>query len=163
MSSVTEARTTTRIPKAPGRRASDAGRSRLADLTRPIAREQRITRDRRPAIIFAVSAVVIAGAIGAALFGLPVRTWFGQDDELRHLDHELSELQSVNAELQSEVDRLQTEAGIREAAREELGLIEAGERRQTVAGWPVLPVDLPNGWPYTAVEQMLAVRTAAPP
>jgi cell division protein FtsB len=163
MAAVIEARTTTRIPKPAGRRASDAGRSRLGDLTRPIAREQRITRDRRPAIIFAISAVVIAGAIGAALFGLPVRTWFEQDDELNHLDHELNELQSVNAELQSEVDRLQTEAGIREAAREELGLIESGERRQTVAGWPVLPVDLPNGWPYTAVEQILTVRAAGTP
>jgi Septum formation initiator len=163
MSAVIEARTTTLIRRAPGRRASDANRSRLGDLTRPIAREQRIARDRRPALIFAISAIVIAGAIGAALFGLPVRTWFGQDDELERLDHELGELQGVNAELQSEVDRLQTEAGIREAAREELGLIEAGERRQTVAGWPVLPVDLPNGWPYSAVEQILAVRASGPP
>ncbi len=163
MAPVTEARTTTLIRKPPGRRASDRNRSRLGDYTRPIAREQRITRDRRPAIIFGISALVIAGAIGAALFGLPVRTWFDQDDALRDLDHELSELQSVNAELQSEVDRLQTTAGLTEAAREELGLIEAGERRQTVAGWPVLPTDLPNGWPYAAVEQIIAIRTAGSP
>jgi hypothetical protein len=101
----------------------------------------------------------VAGAIGAALFGLPVRTWFDQDDQLRRLDHELSELQSVNAELQNEVDRLQTPAGVAEAAREELGLIEAGERRQTVAGWPLLPADLPNGWPYSAAEQIIAIRS----
>jgi hypothetical protein len=129
-------------------------------MTRPIAREQRITRDRRPAIIFGISALVVAGAIGAALFGLPVRTWFEQDDQLRRLDHELSELQSVNAELQNEVDRLQTPAGVAEAAREELGLIEAGERRQTVAGWPLLPADLPDGWPYSAAEQIIAIRSS---
>lgn len=163
MAPVTEARTTTLIRKPPGRRASDRNRSRLGDYTRPIAREQRITRDRRPAIIFGISALVIAGAIGAALFGLPVRTWFEQDQSLRQLEHELSELQSVNAELQSEVDRLQTPAGLTEAAREELGLIEAGERRQTVAGWPVVPADLPDGWPYTAVEQIIAIRTAGSP
>ena len=163
MSPVTEARTTTIIRKPAGRRASDIGRSRLGDLTRPIAREQRITRDRRPAIIFGVSALVVAGAIGAALFGLPVRTWFDQDEELRQLDHELNELQSVNAELQSEVDRLQTPAGVGEAAREELGLIEAGEQRQTVAGWPLLPVDMPNGWPYSAAEQIIAARTGGTP
>ena len=160
---MTEARTTTIISKPAGRRASDAGRSRLGDLTRPIAREQRITRDRRPALIFGISALVVAGAIGAALFGLPVRTWFEQNDELRGLDHELDELQSVNAELQSEVDRLQTPAGISEAARTELGLIEAGERRQTVAGWPLLPVDMPDGWPYSAAEQILVLRTTEGP
>lgn len=163
MAAVSEARTTTLIRKPPGRRASDLHRSRLGDLTRPIAREQRITRDRRPAIIVAISAFVVAGAIGAALFGLPVRTWFEQDDQLRRLDHELGEMQSVNAELQSEVDRLQTTAGLTEAAREELGLIEAGERRQTVAGWPVLPADMPTGWPYSAAEQIIAVRSSGSP
>ena len=82
MSPVSEARTTTVIRKAPGRRASDAGRSRLGDLTRPIAKEQRIAPNRRPAILLGVAGLVVAGAIGAALFGLPVRTWFGQNDEL---------------------------------------------------------------------------------
>lgn len=159
---MTEARTTTLIRKPEGRRASDQGRSRLGDYTRPIARAQRITRDRRPALVFVLLALVVAAAIGAALFGLPVRTWFEQNGQMSRLDNELSELESVNADLQTEVDRLQTPAGIAEAAREELGLIEFGEQRQTVAGMPLLPVDLPDGWPYTATEQILAVRAAAP-
>ena len=101
------------ISKPAGRRASDAGRSRLADLTRPIARDRRITKRRRPAIIASTVALIVAAAIGAALFGLPVRTWFGQDDQLRQLDTELSELQAVNADLQNEVQRLQTPRGHR--------------------------------------------------
>lgn len=158
MATVTEARTTTMIRKAVGRSAADEGRSRLGDLTRPIARAQRITPNRKPAILFGLVALVVAVAIGAALFGLPVRTWFEQDDQLRRLDGQLADVQTVNAELQSEVDRLQTEAGIQEAAREELGLIPAGEDRQTIGGWPLLPADMPDGWPYLAAEQMLAVR-----
>ena len=90
---MSEARTTTLIRKAPGRRASDAGRSRLGDLTRPIAKEQRIAPNRKPAVLLGVAGLVVASAIGAALFGLPVRTWFGQDDELRRLETQLGELQ----------------------------------------------------------------------
>jgi len=159
MAPVTEARTTTMIRKAAGRAAADEGRSRLGDLTRPIARAQRITPNRKPAILFGLVALVVAVAIGAALFGLPVRTWFEQDAQLQRLDGQLSDVQAVNAELQSEVDRLQTAAGIQEAAREELGLIPAGEDRQTVGGWPLLPVQMPAGWPYTAAQQMLTVRS----
>ena len=151
-------RARTTIRKAPGRRASDAGRSRLGDFTRPIAKAQRIAPNRRPAIALGLLGLVIVGAIATALFGLPVRTWFEQEHELRRLDGELAELQSVNADLQREVDRLDTDAGIKEAAREELGYIEPGERRDTMLDLPDLPTDLPNGWPYRTVEQIIAVR-----
>ena len=33
-----------------------------------------------------------------------------------------------------------------------------GERRQTVVDMPDLPTDLPDGWPYGAVEQMIVLR-----
>jgi cell division protein FtsB len=153
-----DTRMTTSIPKAVGRRASDAGRSRLGDLTRPIARSQRIARNRRPAVLLGLLALVIVGAIATALFGLPVRTWFEQDDALRQLDAELAELQAVNADLQREVDRAQTDAGVTEAAREELGYIEFGERPLTMLDLPQLPTTFPQGWPYNIVERMIAVR-----
>ena len=153
-----DARTTTTIPKADGRRASDAGRSRLGDFTRPIAKSQRITRRRRPAVLLGLLALVIVGVIATALFGLPVRTWFEQDDALRRLDAELAELQAVNADLQREVDRAQTDAGIIEAAREELGYIQPPERRETMLELPDLPTEFPRGWPYNIVRRMIAVR-----
>lgn len=161
MTAVGEARVST-IHKAPGRRASDAGRSRLADLTRPIAREQRIARRRRPALVAGLIGLFVVVAIGAALFGLPTRTWFGQDDQLAALQTELGELESVNADLQNEVDRLQTPAGIIEASRETLGLVTPFERRQTVVGLPELPTNLPTGWPYGPVARMIALRAEAP-
>lgn len=152
---------TTTIRRPPNRRASDAGRSRLGDVRR---RRWAATRVPLPRLsttwLFGLAALVVAGAIAAALFGLPVRTWFDQDSELQALDHELTEMQSVNHDLQGEVDRLQTDDGIREAAREELGHVEAGDNRQTMLELPPLPTDLPDGWPYSQVEAVLAVRAA---
>jgi cell division protein FtsB len=157
---VSEARTTTLIRK-PRRAASDVGRSRLGDLTRPIAREQRITKNRRPALLLGGVGLVLAVAIGAALFGLPVRTWFAQNDEIGRLERQLDELRDVNQELQQEVDILQTPEGITAAARETLGYIQGNERRQTIVGLPALPRDLPDGWPYGPLERIMDLRSAA--
>ena len=156
-----DAHTTSVVRKAPGRRASDANRSRLGDLTRPVAREARITPNRKPAVLLGVAGLVVASAIGAALFGLPVRTWLGQNDEIDQLERQLDELQSINSDLQREVDGLGTENGIIAAAREQLGLIFQRERRQTVVKVPDLPTDLPDGWPYSPVEQMIVLRSDA--
>jgi len=157
---VTEAGTRTLI-RRPERAASDVGRSRLGDLTRPVAREQRITRNRRPALLLGAVGLVVAVAIGAALFGLPVRTWFAQDDELARLEHQLSELQAVDDDLLQEVGALQTPEGVMQAARETLGYKQVNEELQTVLDLPGLPSDLPDGWPYGPVEQILQLRAAA--
>jgi cell division protein FtsB len=155
-----DARTRTIVRRAP-RPAADAGRSRLGDLTRPIAKEQRIAKNRRPALLLGAVGIVVAGAIAAALFVLPVRTWFDQEHRAGALHADLDTLQAANRTLQQEVNELQTDDGVRAAAREELGYQQFNERRQTVVGLPELPSDLPDGWPYGAVEQILALRTAA--
>jgi len=159
LGAMSDGRTTT-IQRPSGRRASDQNRSRLADLTRPIAREKRIAPDRRPAILFGLVALVIAGAIAATLFLLPVRTWFDQDEQLRERQAQLDQLESVNADLQAEVDRLLTDDGIREAAREEIGLIERSEARISVLGLPPLPTDLPDGWPYSPITRIIELRSS---
>jgi cell division protein FtsB len=157
-----EARTRT-IVRRTWRPAADAGRSRLGDLTRPIAKEQRIAKNRRPAMLLGAIGIIVAGAIAAALFVLPVRTWFDQDHRVDALQADLDTLQTANGQLQQEVNELQTDDGVRAAAREELGYQQFNERRQTVVGLPELPADLPDGWPYGAVEQILALRVAAQP
>lgn len=152
---------TTTIRRSPYRRASDVGRSRVADQ-----RRRRLIAPRRPlsrltsTSLFGLAALVVAGAIAAALFGLPVRTWFDQDTELQALEHELGELQDVNHDLRGEVDRLQTDDGIREATREELGHVQTGDDRRTVLELPPLPDELPAGWPYGQIRAVLAVRAA---
>ncbi len=159
---MSDARTTTLIRKAP-RAASDAGRSRLGDLTRPIASEQRITKNRRPALLLGAVGIIVAVAIGAALFVLPVKTWLGQNDKIDALRTQVDATESVNGDLQQEVNELQTDDGIRAAAREQLGYQQANERRQTIVRVPDVPTDLPDGWPYGPVEQIVRLRTAAVP
>lgn len=106
--------------------------------------------------------LVVLATIVAALFILPVQTWLDQDDDLVQRQAELEELQRVNGQLAGEVDRLQTDDGIREAAREEIGFVEQGDRRSTILPLPPLPRELPAGWPYNVVSGIIAARTAGP-
>jgi cell division protein FtsB len=151
---------TTTVQRPANRRASDAGRSRLVDNRRLRIASRRPLPRVRTTWLFGLAALVVAGAIAAALFGLPVRTWFDQDSELQALEHELTEMQAVNHDLQGEVDRLQTDEGIREAARDELGHIQSGDKRQTMLELPPLPTDLPDGWPYSQIEAVMALRVS---
>jgi cell division protein FtsB len=146
----------------PPMRAADRGRSRLGDLTRPLPIDRRITHDRRWTVLLALTALTIAGALGAALFVLPAQTWFSQGDEIERDRTDLTQLQTINADLQSEVERLHTDDGIREAARDQLGFIEQGETRQSVLDMPSVPTDLPNGWPYNLVEGVVQLRQVTP-
>lgn len=148
--------------KRPPRAASDAGRSRLGDVTRPIVRERRILTTRRSGVLLAIVGLGIAGALAAALFVLPIRTWFDQEDRIEQRSEQVAELESVVADLRSEVARLRTADGIREAAREELGMVEAGEIRESVLGYPDLPSDLPDGWPYSMVSDIMDLRRQSP-
>ncbi len=145
------------------RRASDRGRSRLGDITRPIHIDRRITKQRRSTALLVLVAVAIAGALAAALFVLPVQTYFGQDERLDQRRDQLAQLEQVNNDLRSEVDRLRTDDGVREAARVELGMVEAGERRQSVLALPDVPTDLPEGWPYSLVSGIAELRRNPPP
>jgi hypothetical protein len=157
---MSEARTRTIVRRAP-RPAADAGRSRLGDLTRPIAKEQRIAKNRRPALLLGAVGILVAGAIGTALFVLPVRTWFEQSHKIDALDAQLEINGHVNDQVQQEVDELKTDEGVKVAAREELGYIGYNEQRETIVDLPDVPSDLPDGWPYGPVEQIIALRTAA--
>jgi cell division protein FtsB len=149
--------TTIDRPESPPR-ASDKGRSRLGDLSRPIPIDRRIARRRQSNVVLAVVALGIAGALAAALFVLPVQTLFGQDRQLDQRRRQVDELNAVNDSLRSEVARLRTDDGVREAAREQLGYVEPGETRQTIRDVPPVPTDLPDGWPYNLVEGIANLR-----
>lgn len=112
--------------------------------------------------MLAIIAIAIAGALAAALFVLPIQTYFGQDDRIEQRQEQLAQLETVNADLRSEVERLGTDDGVREAAREELGFVEAGERRESILDLPPVPTDLPDGWPYSLVNSIVELRTNPP-
>jgi cell division protein FtsB len=152
---------TIKRPESPPR-ASDHHRSRLADLSRPIQIDRRIARRRRSTVLLAIIALAIAGALAAALFGLPIQTYLGQDDRLDQRRDQLAQLEAVNNDLRLEVERLATDDGVREAAREELGFVESGERRESILDLPPVPTELPDGWPYGLVNDIVALRTNPP-
>ena len=100
--------------------------------------------------------------MAAAIFVLPVKTMFDQDDQIAERTDQLAQLQAVNNDLRSEVARLKTDDGIKEAAREQLGFVEPGEIRQSILDLPPVPTALPNGWPYSLITGIVAVRTNPP-
>ncbi|MBK5333073.1 MAG: septum formation initiator family protein [Ilumatobacteraceae bacterium] len=145
--------------RAPSERDVDA--SRFAEFTRPIAKEKRLVKGRGKRLLFALVAVVIAAALMASLFVLPVKSWRQQRDDLARKRNELAVLNNANAQLAADVNRLQTPGGIKEAARQDVGFVVMGEQRISVLSTPDAPVTLPIGWPYDAIAQIVTVRSAA--
>jgi cell division protein FtsB len=132
----------------------------IQDLTTPIERDKQLVPQRRGRLVVALFSTVIALAIGAALFVLPIKSWLQQRDDLTIRTGEVDTLNAANDRLQVEVDRLQTDAGIREAAREEIDYVEAGEQRLTVLPVAPLPNVLPPGWPYDLISRIVSLRQA---
>jgi len=145
--------------------------SRFAELISPVTtaikRDKRLVKGRVKRLVFALVAVLIAAALIASLFVLPVKSWFQQRDDLARKRNELAVLSNANAQLAADVNRLQTPDGIKEAARQEVGYVGVGEQRISVLATPDAPITLPTGWPYDAITQIIAVRAqqaaAAPP
>jgi cell division protein FtsB len=134
--------------------------SRFAEFTRPIAKEKQLVKGRGKRLLFALVATVIAAALIASLFVLPVKSWLQQRDDLARKQNELAVLGNANAQLAADVNRLQTPDGIKEAARQEVGYVGIGEQRISVLSTPNAPLTLPTGWPYDAIAQIVAVRSA---
>ena len=135
--------------------------SRFAEFTRPIAKDKRLVKGRGKRLAFALVAVVIAAALIASLFVLPVKSWMQQRDDLARKQTELAVLNNANAQLAADVSRLNTPDGIKEAARQEVGMVGFGEQRISVLTTPNAPLTLPVGWPYDAIAQIIAVRSAS--
>ena len=105
MSDVPRSKTTS-IPRPAGVKASDEGRSRLGDFTRPIPVEKRISRRPKVAAFTGVFALCVVASIAFAVFVLPISTWRDQDVDIEQRQAQLDELLRVNGELASETSRL---------------------------------------------------------
>ena len=132
----------------------------LDDFTTPIPFNKQIVHRGRGRLLVGAVGLLIALAIGAALFVLPVKSWMRQRDDLKVRTAELTTLDQANTQLQTEVDRLQTEEGIREAARTEIDYVPDGAQRTTVLPKPAASTALPAGWPYNLVSAIIAIRQA---
>ena len=167
MRSVSDGHRTSCIPRprdaTSASHSPDAEASRFGEFTRPIAKDKQLVKGRGKRLFFALVAVVIAAALAASLFVLPVKSWLQQRDDLARKQNQLAVLNSANAQLAADVSRLQTPDGIKEAARQEVGYVGVGEQRISVLSTPNAPLTLPTGWPYDAIAQIIAVRSIAAP
>ena len=100
----------------------------------------------------------MVGSFANSFLVLPVKSWFGQRSEYDDRATELDALREATDRLQAEVDRLNTPQGVEDAARQELGFVMVGEDRRSVVADAQAPIDLPYGWPYDLVEQIVQVR-----
>jgi cell division protein FtsB len=159
---------TSSIPRSPGRLrqatkkgAAKTARAKLAavsDLTRPTPRSERIVPKFLGRAALLVGFLVVVFSFGNSFLVLPLTSWFGQRTEIDSRQAELDTIKKATDELQTEVDRLKTPDGIQDAAREELGYVIAGEARQQIVGDSAAPIDLPAGWPYDLVTQIISVK-----
>jgi cell division protein FtsB len=163
---------TTSIPRSPSRlrRATKAAakkgarktaRSKIAavsDLTRPTPRSERIVPKFLGRVALLLGFLVVVFSFGNSFLVLPLTSWFGQRTEIDSRQSELDTIKKATDELQTEVDRLKTPEGVQDAAREELGFVVAGEARQQIVGEATAPIDLPTGWPYDLVTQIISVK-----
>ncbi len=119
--------------------------------------------NRRRRIMLAVwttAVVVVAGLV--LLLVLPTRAWLSQRGSIASAERRLEVLQDENTKLQARVAALQTPEQIEQVGREQYNLAEPGEKVFSVLPAPVL-TNLPSGWPYDLVGQIVAVRAATPP
>jgi cell division protein FtsB len=163
---------TSSIPRSPGRlrKATKAAakkgvrktaRSKIAavsDLTRPTPRSERIVPKFLGRAALLLGFLVVVFSFGNSFLVLPLTSWFGQRTEIDSRQSELDTIKKATDELQTEVDRLKTPEGVQDAAREELGFVIAGEARQQIVGEATAPIDLPTGWPYDLVTQIISVK-----
>ncbi len=120
----------------------------------------RLVLRRRNRSVLGVGATIIVGAVLTAVLILPVRAWINQRQELADRTRELAALNAANDELSAQNDRLKTSEGIKDAARQDLGLIEDGETVIAMLPAPVSEL-MPAGWPYSLVGQILTARQAS--
>lgn len=130
----------------------------LSDLTRPIARDRRLVRGRITRWLIPVTTFGVVIAFGFVLFVRPVQTYFQQDRLIEERTTQYEQIATVIGQLETEVNRLKTPEGIKEAAREQIGYINEGERRVTVNQTGQVPTELPAGWPYSMATQILTTR-----
>lgn len=147
-----------RIPRL-RRPAAERGTSR--NSTRRKIEGAGASTSRTTLLIGAVSLVVVGAAITSVIV-LPLQTYLGQGDEIDRLETELERMTAINDDLQAEVDRLRTDTGVEEAARDQLGYVSDGDERETILPFPDLPTDLPNGWPYGVIDEVMNFRMSNP-
>ena len=104
-----------------------------------------------------MGAALIVISFGNSFIWLPAQSWMGQRNESSGRQTDLDTLRQASEQIEREIEWLKTPAGIQAAARSELGFVMEGEKRKVLVGGTNAPTDLPSGWPYDLVTQIVTV------
>ena len=129
----------------------------------PTGDNRRAHPHRRRRILLAIwttAVVVVAGLL--LLLVLPTRAWLSQRSAIASAERRLAVLQEENAKLSARVAALQTPEEVERVAREQYNLAHPGEKVLSVLPAPAL-TNLPSGWPYPLVNEIVTARSAPPP
>jgi len=136
-------------------------RSLTRELTRPVPRDSRLFQRRSTRMLVLSAGVGLAVIVGLVLFAFPINDYLSQRKAITRTEAEFAALEDANEEIQGDIQRLETPAGVKEAARRELGYLMPGERRLALLDLPAVTGNLPATWPYNMVGAILTVRTAS--
>lgn len=136
-------------------------RSLTRELTRPVPRDSRLFQRRSTRMLVLSAGVGLAVIVGLVLFAFPINDYLSQRKAITRTEAEFAALEDANEQIQGDIQRLETPAGVKEAARRELGYLMPGERRLALLDLPAVTGNLPATWPYNMVGAILTVRTAS--
>jgi cell division protein FtsB len=142
--------------------ALDGDQATVAD-TAAVPEERLAHPNRRRRIVLTIwttAVIVVAGLL--LLLVLPTRAWLSQRSAIASAERRLAVLQAENAKLSARVAALQTPEAVERVAREQYNLAEPGEKVLSVLPAPAL-TNLPSGWPFGLVNEIVAARAAPPP
>jgi len=126
-----------------------------------VPRDSRLIPNRTARRVVVGMGVLFAILIGVVLFFYPIRDYFAQRQSIARSEAEFAALEDANEQIQKDIQRLETPAGVKEAARRELGYLLPGERRLALLDLPAVTGALPAAWPYDMVGAILTVRASA--
>ena len=105
-------------------------------------------------------ALVVAVFLVLGVLVMPGRLWFGQRNDIAQAQEQLKELRSEHRQLSAHVDQLSSKSLIEHEAREGFGWVHVHDELYTVPPQPPMVVDLPDVWPFTALQKPLADAAA---
>ena len=121
--------------------------------------ELQLVRNRKLRIASTPLAIAVIVALVLSMSVFPVRSLINQRNLIAQKELEYAQYEDVIENLQDQVSYLQTEAGLQDAIRTQLGYLHYNERRLPMMDMPALSTTLPERWPYTIVSTMLLVRS----
>lgn len=119
----------------------------------------RLVRNRKLRIASTPLAIAVIVALVVSMSVFPVRSFINQRNLIAQKELEYAQYEDVIENLQDQVSYLQTEEGLQDAIRTQLGYLHFNERRLPMMDMPALSTTLPERWPYTIVSTMLLVRS----